>query len=496
MIVDFAFGGKSLLEYNRDLVKELGHHYYFIKFEFDGELHFFRRGTHDPELVYRCTEHLEPEVAINLDEYRAFLKACYGIEIEDLTFRSLVGLYMRIWGKENLNVHRPLHAFPTQSGADCVNNLIKTFNRYSGISALMKELARRDEERSTLNRAFRTQLVPKIGKRAHRENEERIASIELEIGEIKANLAKFAINIAEIVDRDVLELKRQKDQVLATKLLVESKLARVQSNLQSNRRVAGKHFEGVVAFFPDVDIERLAEVEGFHSKLVGLLRSELKESERELLEQLERLRSEIAVIDARLGELLSSIDQPSFIVDRVYSLANNLHSARTENGLFELSERFNDDVKNLKSSLASAKLSILDTIQRQINDELHRITSLAYGANRKSPELTLRENSYSYEVNEDTGTGTAYAALIAFDLAVFLLTPLPALAHDSFLYKNIENDSVSRLFSLYSTTSKQSFVAIDEIEKYGRSTIELLTTSCVLKLSNDDVLFIKDWRTS
>lgn len=30
MVVDFAFGGSSLLDHNRDLVKELDHHYYFL----------------------------------------------------------------------------------------------------------------------------------------------------------------------------------------------------------------------------------------------------------------------------------------------------------------------------------------------------------------------------------------------------------------------------------------------------------------------------------
>jgi uncharacterized protein YydD (DUF2326 family) len=494
MIVDFAFGGGSLLEYNKDLVDELKHHYYFFTFVFEGETCRFRRGTNDPELVYRCSEEFTPDDAMDIEDYRAFLKAAYAIGLEDISFRSLVGLYMRVWGKENHDVHRPLHIVKNQSASECVNNLIKTFDKYEEIRALTADLSAKEDERAALQKAFRNRIVPKIGKREHQANAERIAQMELEIEEIKVSLAKFAANIGELVNREVLELKVEKDRLLASKLFVESKLVRIRANLQNNKHIRSKHFEGLTSFFPEVNSERLAEVEEFHGKLVGLLRSELKASERELQAQLERVTAEISEIDLRLGQILKTVDQPAVVVDRVYNLANNLSAARNENHLFDTAEKFKNEVRDLKDSLSSAKEKVLDLVQRQINDELRRIVTLVYGSERKSPRLELRENSYSYEVYEDTGTGTAYAALVAFDLAVFLLTALPAIAHDSFLYKNIENDSVARLFKLYAATGKQSFVAIDEIEKYGMETIRLLKSRCVLQLSNEEVLFIKDWR--
>lgn len=494
MVVDFAFGGSSLLEYNKDLVYELNHHYYFFTFLFQGQNYFFRRGTNDPELVYRCSEDFTLGDAMDLEEYRALLKASYAIDLEDISFRALVGLYMRVWGKENHDVHRPLHTVKNQPSSECVNYLLKTFDRYGEIRALIAELTKKEGERTTLEKAFRNKIVPKIGKHARKANAERIAQMEGEIEEIKVDLAKFATNIGELVNREVLELKVQKDKLLASKLFVESKLIRIQANLQNNKHIKSKHFEGVTNFFPDVNAERLVEVEEFHSKLVGLLRSELKASETELLEQLERLVAQISETDFRLGQILAAVDQPTVVVDRVYNLANGLNAARNENRLFDTAEKFKEEVRDLKIRLTSGKEKVLDLVQRQINDELSRIVALVYGPERKSPRLELRENSYSYTVDEDTGTGTAYAALIAFDLAVFSLTKLPAIAHDSFLYKNIENDSVARLFNLYAATPKQSFVAIDEIEKYGKETMQLLTTRCVVQLSNDEVLFIKDWR--
>jgi len=122
------------------------------------------------------------------------------------------------------------------------------------------------------------------------------------------------------------------------------------------------------------------------------------------------------------------------------------------------------------------------------------VTSV-FGEDRKSPRLSLQEKSYSFEVYDDTGTGTAYTSLVILDLTVLQATALPVVAHDTLLFKNIENDSVSRLLQVYLSTGKQTFVALDEIEKYGSATAELLRSRSVIALDNQHVLYTKDWRT-
>ena len=82
-----------------------------------------------------------------------------------------------------------------------------------------------------------------------------------------------------------------------------------------------------------------------------------------------------------------------------------------------------------------------------------------FGPERKSPYLRLRERSYSFEVEEDTGTGVAYTGLVLFDLTIFLLTRLPILVHDTVIFKNIENDSVSRILPVESATSVRRTVS-------------------------------------
>ena len=106
----------------------------------------------------------------------------------------------------------------------------------------------------------------------------------------------------------------------------------------------------------------------------------------------------------------------------------------------------------------------------------------------------MKDNNYKYEVFEDTGTGKAYANLLVLDLSLLSITSLPFVIHDSFLFKNIENDAVTNLIKIYEESSKQTFISIDEIRKYGDMATKSLSKNHIVKLSDDKVLYIKDWR--
>lgn len=494
MVIDFAFGGRSLLDHNRDLTVELGEHDYFFSFGFDGEIYRFRRGTFQPDVIYKCDVDYQVIGALSLDQYTAFLRAAYKISIEDITFRSLVGLFFRVWGKDNLNVHKPLHIVQSQSGKDCVTNLIRMFDRYSQLKTLSEELKRKEDERNALLNAFKNQIIPRINTSDYRQNERQIRLMRSEIEDIKAHLAKYATNIAEVVNREVLELKLEKDKLLSTKLTLESQLARTQRNIAENRHIKSKYFTGLIEYFPEIDQARLANVEEFHSGVTRHLRTELHEAEKQLKDQLARVGDEVSAVDSKMSQALSSIEQPSHVVDRVYDLATSLESATVANTHFETEIETKKAIEGLSAALSSAKGEVLSFIQSIINDGMQRVVRLIFGPEHKSPTIAIRESGYTFEVFEDTGTGTAYVGLIVFDLTIFQATALPVIAHDSLLFKNIENDSVANIFRIYLGIEKQSFVAIDEIQKYGAETATALRNQSVIQLDDNNVLYIKDWR--
>jgi hypothetical protein len=271
-------------------------------------------------------------------------------------------------------------------------------------------------------------------------------------------------------------------------------LARIEHNIDTNRHIKDEYFTGVLEFFPTVDAERLARVEEFHNGVAKLLRAELLESRTSISRQIETLENEVREIDLELARKLSSVDEPAAIIDRVYRLSKDWTSAKSQSRTFEESVALDRKIQQLGEELSTQKQLVIAAIQRTINDGLREIVDSAFGEHRKSPTLVLEEKSYEYNVFDDTGTGVAYSALVMFDLVVFLSTNLPLIGHDSLLFKNVENDSVAKLFAIYESTSKQSFIAIDEINKYGSEASELLRKRSVIQLRDDSVLYTKDWR--
>jgi hypothetical protein len=51
------------------------------------------------------------------------------------------------------------------------------------------------------------------------------------------------------------------------------------------------------------------------------------------------------------------------------------------------------------------------------------------------------------------------------------------------------------LVELYVSFSRQTFIAIDEIQKYSTKAEAILTKQKVIQLSNENQLYIKDWRS-
>lgn len=494
MVIDFVFGGDSLLDHNDGIVEKLGDHDYFFKFIFNGKDYYFRRGTYKPDLVYTCNEKFEEDEPLSISEYRVFLKSAYSLDDLDLTFRSMVSLFSRIWGKDNIDVKQPLHGFKNQKSSECIDNILKQYDRYKSIHSMNRKVKELSDEKSTINKAYKQDLIPKINKTKYKENINKINKIDEEIKDIKDNLAKYAVSIGEIVNREVSELKAKKDSLLKEKGIVSTRLSRVRADLSQNKHVKSKTYSGLIRFFPEVDSGKIAEVEEFHSKISSILKSELRESEKELSASLDEINKSISDIDVQLNVAFSNLDNPEVIVDRVHELSNTHSSAAAEIRYFETEHRVSYELNGLKEKLSHEKLRLLKIVEDIINDKTRQYVSRIYSEKRRSPTLSLSQSSYSFTAIEDTGTGKAYSNLILFDLAALETTNLPILIHDSVLYKNVENNAVAKLIDLYISLGKQTFISIDEIKKYGSEAEALLLKNKVLRLSNDSVLYIKDWR--
>ena len=125
---------------------------------------------------------------------------------------------------------------------------------------------------------------------------------------------------------------------------------------------------------------------------------------------------------------------------------------------------------------------------------MYNYFNIIYDDKRQSPTFSMDLQTYSLKKYNDTGTGSSYVNLIAFDLAIFKLTKLPFLIHDSILFKNVQVTAFDNLVKIYKSFGRQSFIAIDEINRFSKDTINNLRESKIIELDETHLLFNKNWK--
>lgn len=75
--------------------------------------------------------------------------------------------------------------------------------------------------------------------------------------------------------------------------------------------------------------------------------------------------------------------------------------------------------------------------------------------------------------------------MVIYDLAVFNTTALLAIAHDSLIFKNINDNAVDGIMKIYARSKKQIFIAFDKQAAYPENTKEVLLKNKVLQLSDN-----------
>lgn len=491
MIIDFVFGGKSYIEKNSDVVSNISEHDFNYCFEFDGKLHYFKRGTENYRTVFICDKDYNPIDSLEIDKYIQMLKDFYKIRLEDISFRTIVSLFSRIWQKGNFDVKKPLHEVSTQKNQDVINNLIKLFNRYARIKKLETEIKLLNESQDAMRKAEKYNHIPKINKTTYMKNLREIESINIEMERVALEISH---TVADIINSFNSELADELRSYKRQKTTLESKLRRIQNDLSKKGTVNERQFQKLKDFFPSVNIERLKNVEIFHDTITDILRSELLKAEKEILNELEYIQDKIKETEENMINVGSKKSISKEVIRPLIELTTALSQKQNENLIYDKKQSVAEELKTTKDELSIVKGEIIHEICNIINAKVEDYNKIVHKDGRRSPKIIITENNYSYSVEDNTGTGEAYANLITFDLVIFSLTDLPILIHDSMLFKNIENTSVENIISIYNTFEKQIFISIDEIEKYHSETVRILQTMKVLELSNDKLLFIKDWR--
>ncbi|CAK1756362.1 DUF2326 domain-containing protein [Vibrio crassostreae] len=489
MLIDFVFGGNDFPSKCDDVIKNVKDFDVGFVFEFDKPYTFIRNtGTSDS--VY----HVEDYNILTIDEYRKFLQEKYSIDRYDLSFRECVSAFFRIYQRDNYNEKRPLDIVPKEKWLAIRKRVLKLFDEYSAISKLEQDKKVETDVQKDIKGTFNTGAIVKINKTIFRKNQTELEILREQIHALKNALGANVTDIKSIISSESAELKRKKDTLVDLKIRHETSLSRTEDSLSKTKLKNSKVFKELVGFFPEIDRERLSQVDSFHSGISKIMRKQLSEEKHTLTLAVEEIKSQIDDIDKELLKIVNSKEESVYLLEKLIELDRLEKGISQQNDFWEKDEKVKHKISGLKDDIKGQLVDSIDNIQTTVNKGLSKYIGQIYLDNPISPKLGLYDSDYKFDRGDDRGTGKGFANMISLDLTLLEKTCLPCIIHDSLLFKNMDVTSIENLIATYASFKKQIFISIDEVSKYKAPTKKLIDDSKFIKLSKNRVAFGIKWK--
>ncbi|WP_028125403.1 DUF2326 domain-containing protein [Eremococcus coleocola] len=492
LIVDFAFGGNTYT--NSDAVKELGNHTINFTFRFKDTNYKFSRDTADPNQVL---SHLDNKT-IPIEEFTNWLRIHYNLDLNPLSFRTVVSRYFRIYGKDNYDEFRPLQ-IKHENMDKAISVLVVLYGFYDSVAAFREQYKIADEKLKIFNNARKHNFLPSStgGQTKYKENMERISDLQIQRFQLKNSIPqKFDQEEVEKANH-FNELDHRIKNLRRSIRNHRNDLKIIENNIALGGYPTEADLSKLQEFFPDANFKKITEIEQFHNKIQILLADELHERRELIIKDLEELESQLQAAQIQYNNLnVSQIFTEEFL-DQYTSIDREIHHLESENKAFDEHSRLTKNKKEAAQRMENHYEDVLNQIQESINNQMEEISNDISDNRDRPPKLTLnKHNSYDFRTPSDTGTGTNYKGMIIYDIAVLLTSPLPALSHDSLLFSDISNEYVAELIKWYTKIgSKQAFISFDKQDMYDdEEMLKIMDDNTVLKLGDDEqALFGKKW---
>lgn len=495
MIIDFVFGGNDYAEKTFDVLANVGPHTIQFCFEFDGQQYYFSRSPLYKNEVSKCDSNYKEAEIITLDAFRKFLHEKYQIKSREQSFRGAVGNYFRVYLRECCDEGHPLKSSDRAPDKDGILELIKLFDKYDAISAFIKEQKEAKDKETTYKNAisFHQISAPRT-KSEYRANAKEIERLKVEIEELAEKSSAGLMDVDSVVAKRIADIKGILSKLRRQRTRIKAQLASLSEEGQTKKQIE-TNFSELLHYFPNVDTKTLDEVESFHAGLSAALAFEFKEKKKELEELLSISEEEIGKQENELRSVSTITDVSRAILDSYANAMQRYNNLMEANQHYDERQLLRQKVADIGEQISKVFKSELSVIAFDLNKLMDEYNRMVYHEDRSAPTINIQDEShYTFDTPNDRGTGSRYKGLILFDLAVLKLTALPAVAHDSFMLKQIEDSVLEKLFEMYSKTEKQVFIAMDKETSYTERAQEILNDSVVLRLSPDgNELFGRSW---
>ena len=486
LAIDFAFGGNTYI--SSDGVKHIGDHTIFFAFKFDEKVYYFARNTASAEKIHVCSEGYQMTgIEWSIHEFADWLKEKYKMDFPGLSFRATLSSFFRIYGKENTNERKPLYGIPGDGMQKSIDRLVKLFNRYGDIEDYTSRLEEQKKKLATYREARRYRFVSDLvgGKEQYDANVAEIRSLQMELDTLTSE--QVETHSEEDIEKNKVksELKDKRFRVEETIDAKKRRLNLLDMSLSYGLYPTEADLSGLQEFFPNVNLRKIYEVEGYHKKLAKILDGQFAAERESVQREIDRLQSEVNSINLQIRELGMVGNLSKEFLDKHSEIKGRIDALKVQNNAYLTLTELQDARKKADEMLKQAIESILADIEYAINDQMKEYNDSLFKESHKPPHLHFNEyNSYRFETPDDTGTGTNFKGMVVFDLTILSLTALPAIAHDSLILKNISDGSIDGIMRIYARSEKQIFIAFDKQDAYTAETRKIVTDNKVLKLSD------------
>lgn len=498
MIIDFVFGGSDYITKQKDVHQEIGGHIIKFAFEWDGQMHHFFRDTINNTEVAVCNEDYTVIETISLDKYCQLLFDAYEIRLPSITFRNIVGRYFRVRKRGNLSESYPLLAVAREKDADAVTALIKLFGRYILIAEYEQAKKQSEEKDKAFKAAQKFDLIPKITKKQYESNAKRIDELTEQL--IVLSLKSSAKLLEAEADEALAESRVKSEYTYAKRqrTRLQSKLMLIDKNISGEIPIDDMDFAELRQFFPGIDIKAIQSVTRFHKNLRTVLNDELQSERENVQGMIVLLNNQIETMERAMLRSSELAKVSKRVLDEYATTKSEIDRLTALNNRYIESLSLKERTKSITSDLVESKGAQTRILQNDINNEMRRINDIIQGGRVVPPVLTFKDDAsgYHFETPKDGGTGSAFIGLIDFDLSVLQLTVLPALIHDSFVFKQISIEPIEQIMKLYAQQlDKQIFIEFDRISSYSNETGRILRDPDVkvIELSKAEPLFGRSW---
>ena len=501
LVVDFCFGGDDYINPKICKAKEKLHsHTINFAFKFENRIDYFCRSTKTPSEIGICDSDYKVQRTQTLKEFKDYLLEAYGITTPSISFREMVGRFLRIYGRENYAERYPLKYGDVKPEAS-IETLEKMFNVFAFIEeykSVYDDKSKRTKVRDDATKLGEMTNVART-KKEYNANEKEIERLKAELQKLMdredAELSQEEtdnLDKASEIRGQLTVLKRRRSRLV-------SQLNAVKANMSGGLVPVEEDLSELSEFFPDVDVQRLSQIEHFHDKMQRILSQEMGDE----IAQLQILIDAVSAEMARLQEAQRKLGVPVTVskkfMDQVVDIQRKIDILTAKNKAYDKTAELKIQKKDAKIQLEDVRETQLQVVETSINQEMTRLNDYIYGGERYAPTIKFGNSrsgkpTYDFWTEDDTGAGTNFKGLIIFDLALLRLTELPVIAHDSNIFKNIADLPIDKIMELYNQSKKQIFIAFDKEDTFYDVTRDIVHSTKIIELhENGGELFGWSW---